>query len=1039
MAYRPPHLRADRTLFKKRFGREIRSIMEYKTYHNLFKIHTTDDMTCIHVIFRGPTNSLEKIGKEFRLHAVVSLPPRWPQAPPKIFLASPLPHPNVIERPAGFNTFVDHAYEVCLDTLAETTHHEPYRGWSSAITLNGLLFQIHAMLLDPSNLTHLQKCSHDEAVNEAKLVRCKLCHFENGEEECEEEEEDDDDDDDVKCSTPKASKLAPTCAMLKMELLPRVRRVEFVPPPRIARSVKTRRPSLRTGVSTVVRTANDNRSGAATTRRTSKSDRDRNWRRRSDDKDLEWQVVAGKTNVNEQSSIIGHSETTVHVSNVFECLQTRPKIDSNFAANVGLSEKAIQRKMEKLNEMDGTANAVRRLRRRLRKMRAASEIESKEEASHVESKKEATFKVESENDDAETTTTTTTFADSTVRSKAENACRCSFAIVGPILTWRICVLFLDDGSIQRLGNTCRYLQTCVADGRLWKLLYRRRRGGVFVDAPSSFDWKRQYALTVRHVFDDLTCYHTLSTPSDDVIGMPIDYTVNPKKKCIDHVFAPNDGVLSYTAFERMRVRHSAWNAPICGWIPLFISREHFERALDRKILHRAFVELDTENESRERIEMPEMALSVLSKMFSTTVILLAKKGGLTCSDRVLNGYLNSWRLMVAILEAFPDLQSRIRRRLERFVQFPSFRTKEREHSLGELLPLLSLCPDVAWKGAFSSAFMSESFDRGALWLFRAHPELATSKARSEISPNELLEKSFASRRMSMRITGIHVAFASVLAESRARMSNLVERFDYLLGHTPRDVLDGLKSRIRDVMDADDWQSLFRAIALAPPSPEKLTGIVERSIARSLKKGYHRTDMDFSRIMRSGTSRILMRGDTLEIGHLGRIEMEDIWRWDGNRKFLDATLLLFDADGSHVGLLDYTHTRLFGGAARHSGDVMNDGERQGSHRIQLDLRRLPKRVQYVFFVISAFAGVKLNEIKHPTVVVYDSDSGTAVCSYEFSSKKGLEEHSSVVMGRLWRPSCASAWQFSALGHMGQGEAQDYDPIVESIQATILRQK
>ena len=49
------------------------------------------------------------------------------------------------------------------------------------------------------------------------------------------------------------------------------------------------------------------------------------------------------------------------------------------------------------------------------------------------------------------------------------------------------------------------------------------------------------------------------------------------------------------------------------------------------------------------------------------------------------------------------------------------RTKKNYESLGELWPLIAVCPNVDL-AAFNRAYFFESFTRSVLWVFREAPE-----------------------------------------------------------------------------------------------------------------------------------------------------------------------------------------------------------------------------------------------------------------------------------------------------------------------------
>lgn len=70
---------------------------------------------------------------------------------------------------------------------------------------------------------------------------------------------------------------------------------------------------------------------------------------------------------------------------------------------------------------------------------------------------------------------------------------------------------------------------------------------------------------------------------------------------------------------------------------------------------------------------------------------------------------------------------------------------------------------------------------------------------------------------------------------------------------------------------------------------------------------------------------------------------DVWRWQHEHvQYLDSSLLLYGEAGL-IGFVDYEHVRSLGtkrlGAVRHSGDILDNGERRGKQTISVDLALL----------------------------------------------------------------------------------------------------
>merc|ERR1711991_195268 len=123
--------------------------------------------------------------------------------------------------------------------------------------------------------------------------------------------------------------------------------------------------------------------------------------------------------------------------------------------------------------------------------------------------------------------------------------------------------------------------------------------------------------------------------------------------------------------------------------------------------------------------------------------------------------------------------------------------------------------------------------------------------------------------------------------------------------------------------------------------------MKAAVSNSARRGYHRQGMDFSRVHASGGSRIMRRGDSVSLGKLSHVDVFDSWQFRNGQCYLDASALLFDYQGNFVASVDYMRNHYSG--VTHSGDQMT--HQKGTHEVNLDLSRLPKRVQSVYIVLS----------------------------------------------------------------------------------------
>ena len=280
----------------------------------------------------------------------------------------------------------------------------------------------------------------------------------------------------------------------------------------------------------------------------------------------------------------------------------------------------------------------------------------------------------------------------------------------------------DVQSLSCVSLRCRKMST---DGWMWRQLFIRTVGST-VTVTQTADWRRLFDLhRTTCVSSSLKCYYTQAGFTEDVLGVPLDFTRNPRTNLTDYVSVSCDSLLSKTAFHEHGIRKTAWNKPSLCLLPLYLSEEHFQRALPmiKRTIAQVSGMVGYSGIKSQDTFRPCMVLDVIPQAMKTLTLLIATKADIVC-DSVADTFVQLHRLMVALIQEYPQLRIEVRNRLKSFIRGGSYeRSKESVPSLGDLFPLLSVCPEFKFTDLVRPYFM-ENLDRGVLWSFRTFPELA---------------------------------------------------------------------------------------------------------------------------------------------------------------------------------------------------------------------------------------------------------------------------------------------------------------------------
>ena len=651
--------------------------------------------------------------------------------------------------------------------------------------------------------------------------------------------------------------------------------------------------------------------------------------------------------------------------------------------------------------------------------------------------------------------------------------------------------FLNVKEVVRLGSTSRGVECLCNDWVVWRRLFKLQYPrSSLKPIGSNCCWKRAYMLEINYLSEDLMCFNSRVTKNEGILGFPVWFTTNPKTGCLDYATSTFD-ILSYESYSRDMIRRTVWGEKFTNFLPIYIDEEHFERSVgyivsvSKEIVQKGLIGKNNKtininnnknnnnnkyqhnkynnknNNNLINLWNPqtdcEMVLTFLTKMMNTQVVLLCDKG-IAASEVALMGYCQLHRLLLAFVDKFPELRGVVRRRLENFAQKPECRVKEYTPSLGELLALLSVSDTYGWNH-LSMVYLKECFDRSVLWS--CTKDISLSKVVS--GDMSRLDKYLETQKVSLRLTLYHAVFLRMLVQgggSRMKLDGCIDRYDTFQGRPPLYIRREWQKAVKEILEFNSWPDFFRISEIPLPTKGQLLATLEASVTNSLKKGYHTEKTIFQDVMKSGVSQILLKGETYSTSpSLKKVKMLEKWRFDGSVRFLDASCLIYDFDGKNIGIVDYSDTSWSGSSSScenakimkigsstygfnhrfpcicHSGDIIDRESGTGTHTIDIDIKNLPKNVGSLYFTVSAWT-TTLKEISQPSAHLHDSEQDVELCRYKLEDTD-TGSKTSVIMCKLFRVNVSSRWKLVSIGHVGNGRAGSYDPILKNIQKLIKK--
>lgn len=131
--------------------------------------------------------------------------------------------------------------------------------------------------------------------------------------------------------------------------------------------------------------------------------------------------------------------------------------------------------------------------------------------------------------------------------------------------------------------------------------------------------------------------------------------------------------------------------------------------------------------------------------------------------------------------------------------------------------------------------------------------------------------------------------------------------------------------------------------------------------------------------------------------------------------LDASAILFDANGGIVDTIWYSQLRSKDGSVVHTGDNLTGDGDGDDESIKVDLSAVPASVSTIVFTVNSFTGQGFSQIEAAFCRLLDESSGDAeIARYDLS---GAGPHTAQIMAKVARDG--GGWSMTAIGAVANG--------------------
>lgn len=155
------------------------------------------------------------------------------------------------------------------------------------------------------------------------------------------------------------------------------------------------------------------------------------------------------------------------------------------------------------------------------------------------------------------------------------------------------------------------------------------------------------------------------------------------------------------------------------------------------------------------------------------------------------------------------------------------------------------------------------------------------------------------------------------------------------------------------------------------------------------------------------------------GRPARVRMGLGWTSTRGRVDLDASALLYSADGRLVDQVWYGQLASKDGSVQHTGDNVTGKGEGDLESIRVDLSQLPEAVTTIVFTVNSYTGQPFSQVSNASCRLVDETYGDEELGSFNLSASG--PHTAQIMAKLSRTG--AAWTMTAIGSPAGGKRYD----------------
>jgi len=369
---------------------------------------------------------------------------------------------------------------------------------------------------------------------------------------------------------------------------------------------------------------------------------------------------------------------------------------------------------------------------------------------------------------------------------------------------------------------------------------------------------------------ELICFCLKKDFNHAQLGIGVDVSPSGRLGKLESEF----DLLSLEAFEQHRIRQSVQGLNFESWLPLPISRRHYDSVKHTVEPHLLKISSQARFGSFSPIEVIYAFMNDIVVRLSTAADSgFTQSSLLHASEKAIESYYHLFHLLLCLATEDPRRVRTVNQTIKDFLDGKTSKTYV--PNLGFLLVTV-LISDADMTVDLLMAIIRETVTRNVVWMLDKRgadmPELCYMEA--DTISHYRLQKTFDASKTSYRLLMFLNLFRQTVNRGTKSLVQLRDELFDSHGAPPRGTAAKLANDIKQLQQVKSFPAFIKIMGLMPPSASQFTSFLRNCVEESMKKGYSVWGISQQRAL---TARKMVDPEVQERNEVRR-------EWQGRRGF-----------------------------------------------------------------------------------------------------------------------------------------------------------